>query len=162
MAKTSVLCYKKITAKSITTVTNKFNHKYWKRKASPRKIKIWTYCLSTSCACNLFLLFFFLVLLLAAFFAAMWSVFPEEMIPEHNLFGLVITVLFCLIAETLIVKAPMPKGFPSIPPLLGEWLLILFLKNFTTSEFHYTVLSSYLFLKRGRRVVNRNYGLRNT
>ena len=67
---------------------------------------------------------FFLVLLLAAFFAAMWSVFPEEMIPEYNLFGLVITVLFCLIAETLIVKIPVPKGFPPIPPLLGEWSLM--------------------------------------
>ena len=96
-----------------------------------------------------FYCFFFLVLLLAAFFAAMWSVFPEEMIPEHNLFGLVITVLFCLIAETLIVKIPMPKGFPPIPPLLGEGLLIIFKKSFTTSKLHYILLESwYLFLKR--------------
>ena len=71
----------------------------------------------------------FIALAMACLLGALWSVFPEEMIPNHNLFGLVVTIILCMAAETLVVKVPTPEGFPPIPPLFGT-LELHFTKKF--------------------------------
>jgi len=63
----------------------------------------------------------FLVLVLGLVFGALWALDPEKMKPYESNFGLVITIILCFAAEGLIVKVPMPKGFPPIPPLLGNF-----------------------------------------
>lgn len=54
-------------------------------------------------------------------YGAAWTLIPDQMKPFQSMFGLVITILLCIAAEALIIKVPLPKGFPPIPPLLGEF-----------------------------------------
>ncbi|XP_076817067.1 sodium/hydrogen exchanger 9B2-like [Clavelina lepadiformis] len=66
---------------------------------------------------------------LAALFGGLWSLMPEEMSPDHDVFDLVLTVIFCFAAEQIVIKIPMPDGFPPLPPLLASLLMGLMLRN---------------------------------